>query len=142
MFLLDSDHLSILWYNEGIEYDALLKRINSHAEEAFAVSIVTFDEQLRGWQAYVKKSSRRDGTVKGYAELHRLLDRFSESQVIDVDDTAADKFIELRSQGVRIGSMDLRIASIAIINDFTLLTRNTIDFERVPSLRFEDWTQV
>ena len=53
MFLLDSNHLSVLWYNEGIEFDALLKRINSFAEEAFAVSIVTFDEQLRGWQAYI-----------------------------------------------------------------------------------------
>jgi len=36
--------------------------------------------------------------------------------------------------------MDLRIAAIAIANDLTLLTRNAIDFERVPNLHFEDWT--
>jgi len=36
--------------------------------------------------------------------------------------------------------MDLRIASIAIANQITLLTRNTVDFERIPNLLFEDWT--
>jgi tRNA(fMet)-specific endonuclease VapC len=36
--------------------------------------------------------------------------------------------------------MDLRIASIAIANQMTLLTRNRVDFERVPGLMFEDWT--
>lgn len=37
-------------------------------------------------------------------------------------------------------AMDLRIAAIVIANQMTLLTRNTVDFERVPNLAFEDWT--
>jgi tRNA(fMet)-specific endonuclease VapC len=36
--------------------------------------------------------------------------------------------------------MDLKIASIALANDATLLTRNTKDFEKVHALRIEDWT--
>ena len=35
--------------------------------------------------------------------------------------------------------MDLKIASIALANDATLLTRNTNDFRRVPGLRIADW---
>jgi tRNA(fMet)-specific endonuclease VapC len=36
--------------------------------------------------------------------------------------------------------MDLRIAAITKVHSMTLLTKNTLDFERVPGLRFEDWT--
>ena len=40
--------------------------------------------------------------------------------------------------------MDLKIASISIANDATLLTQNTADFARIaavePRLQFEDWT--
>ena len=43
-------------------------------------------------------------------------------------------------QKVRIGTMDLRIAATAISNGLILLTRNTVDFERVPGLTLEDWT--
>jgi tRNA(fMet)-specific endonuclease VapC len=42
---------------------------------------------------------------------------------------------------VRIGSQDLKIAAIVIANQGILVTRNHQDFEKVPGLRFEDWTQ-
>jgi len=45
----------------------------------------------------------------------------------------------LRSEGVRIGSMDLKIACITLVRDATLLSRNAIDFNRVPGLHFENW---
>jgi tRNA(fMet)-specific endonuclease VapC len=35
--------------------------------------------------------------------------------------------------------MDLKIASIVLANDATLLTRNANDFNRIPGLRVEDW---
>ncbi len=33
----------------------------------------------------------------------------------------------------------LRIASITLAHDATLLTRNSVDFAQVPGLRFENW---
>jgi tRNA(fMet)-specific endonuclease VapC len=48
-------------------------------------------------------------------------------------------FLKLRRQGVRIGSLDLKIACIALTRDVTLLTRNTSHFAQVPGLRFENW---
>jgi len=45
----------------------------------------------------------------------------------------------LQRARTRVGTMDLKIASIALANDATLLTRNTSDFKRVPDLRIEDW---
>jgi predicted nucleic acid-binding protein len=34
---------------------------------------------------------------------------------------------------------DLKIAAIVIVENGTLLTANTRDFERVPGLQFENW---
>ena len=55
------------------------------------------------------------------------------------DKKAAARFLKLRKQGVRIGTMDLRIACITLEHDALLLTRNTVDFAKVPNLRFENW---
>ena len=37
--------------------------------------------------------------------------------------------------------MDLRIASIALSQNMTVVTRNLSDFGRVPNLAIENWTQ-
>jgi tRNA(fMet)-specific endonuclease VapC len=35
--------------------------------------------------------------------------------------------------------MDLRIASIALARGYTLISRNLVDFQKVPGLIVEDW---
>ncbi len=60
-------------------------------------------------------------------------------QLLSFDRKAADVFDELNQQRLRVGSMDLRIAAIAIANQMTWLTQNTVDFERIPGLPIEDW---
>ena len=41
---------------------------------------------------------------------------------------------------LRIGTMDRKIAAIALTHDATLISRNLADFRRVPGLKVEDWT--
>lgn len=51
-----------------------------------------------------------------------------------------DEFERLQQQRIRIGTNDLRIASIAKANYAKLLSRNLRDFRLVPGLDVEDWT--
>jgi tRNA(fMet)-specific endonuclease VapC len=47
----------------------------------------------------------------------------------------------LRKERIRIGTMDLRIASIALAEGAAVLTANATDFDKVPGLTIDDWTQ-
>ena len=61
--------------------------------------------------------------------------------MLDFDEAAAERFLQLRRSRLRLGSMDLKIAAIALAQETTLLSRNLADFRRVPGLLVEDWTQ-
>jgi tRNA(fMet)-specific endonuclease VapC len=95
---------------------------------------------VTGWNRYLSKALASEGIVRGYQQLERLLTSFAKAKVLPYSSAAADIFEELRKQKVRVATMDMRIASIAIANRMTLLTRNTVDFERIPNLSFDDWT--
>ena len=66
-------------------------------------------------------------------------DFFGELHIVTLSSEAAAMFQEMRASGVKIGTMDLKTACIAINSNALLLTRNRRDFERVPGLRFENW---
>ena len=54
-------------------------------------------------------------------------------------DPAAEQFEIQRANGVRIGSMDLKIASIALVHGAKVLSANLQDFQKVPGLNVENW---
>jgi tRNA(fMet)-specific endonuclease VapC len=66
-----------------------------------------------------------------------------EVSVLDFDRDCANVFgrirIELRRRGIDVPSVDLMIASAALVYDLTLVTHNTADFRNIPGLRLEDW---
>jgi predicted nucleic acid-binding protein len=59
------------------------------------------------------------------------------------DDEAAERYgplrAQLESEGRRLAEPDLRIASIVLARDLTLITGNAKHFSRIPELRVEDW---
>lgn len=67
----------------------------------------------------------------------------SAATVLPFDDAAAQQYGALRAtlerDGRRLAEPDLRIASIALARDLTLVTANTRHFARVPGLRLENW---
>jgi len=59
---------------------------------------------------------------------------FKDSNVISLSDEITDKTIEIRKQ-YKIKTPDAIIAATAISNNFTLVTRNTKDFDTIKGLR-------
>jgi predicted nucleic acid-binding protein len=65
--------------------------------------------------------------------------------VLPFDDSAAGIYGPLRarleSEGEPLAEPDLRIASIALARDLTLVTGNVRHFDRVPGLTVENWLE-
>lgn len=140
MFILDTDHPGILQRRRGPEFALLMEKILKRGDTNIYVTIISFHEQVSGWAKYVKQSTDQAKIVSGYLRLENILRDFANSQVLPFSQAAAEAFDDLKRQKIRIATMDLRIASIAIAQRMTLVTRNSIDFERVPNLAIEDWT--
>ena len=94
---------------------------------------------MRGWLSAIHGQRDVQGQVKYYERLVGLIHFFAAWRVLPFDQQAADLFQSLRGQRIRVGTMDLKIASIVLVHDATLLSSNLRDFEKVPGLRVEDW---
>ncbi len=140
MILLDTDHATFLKYPEGERGTRLMERLKARPSgQVVAVSIITVEEQMRGWLASIAKERLSRRQVVAYTELARLFEYFRLFHVAQFDERAADQFDTLRSAKIRLGTMDLKIAAIALVNNALLVTANRRDFERVPGLRVENW---
>ena len=117
---------------------ALLERIGASGDAA-VTTIVTVEEQLRGWLAEIHKHTDPFRQILAYERLRGRVEFFASWTILPWDDDSARRLVNFRRQGVRLGTMDLKIACITLAHGATLLTRNTGDFAQVPGLRFENW---
>lgn len=140
MILLDTDHLGITQRQTQPEFSRLAARLRQPTSLELYVSILSFHEQIAGWNVYIHRARTPEGVVRGYRMLQGILTDFATMRVLPFDEAAARTFEALLARRVRIGTMDLRIAAVAISRDLTLLSRNLADFRKVPGLDVEDWT--
>jgi tRNA(fMet)-specific endonuclease VapC len=138
MFLLDTDHLVTLQRQSEPEYGRLRASMSRYSASNFYLAIISFHEQIMGANAFIGRAKTKDSIVRGYQMLELCLIDFNHFQVLPFDEPAAAQFDALRPH-IRIGTMDLRIAATALSHSLTVLTRNTVDFAKVPNLAVEDW---
>ena len=139
MYLLDTDHLSVL-ERGGVEAERLRWRLSAIPPAEIAATVVSYEEQTRGWLSYLAKARLPADQVTAYSYLQRHLQVFCAIPLMGFDPAAAGIVQQLQQQRIRVGTMDLRIASITLAHGATLLSRNVTDFQKVPGLRVEDWT--
>mgnify|MGYP001566890442 CR=1 FL=1 len=141
MIVLDTDHVSILQHEESPAATALLSRLESVPLDDVATTAVTLEEQARSWLGLIGRYSDVRQQVPYYDRLVAMFDFFANWRVLRFGERAAVEFQRLRSQRIRIATLDLKIASIALVHGATLVSRNLGDFGMIPGLRVENWSQ-
>jgi tRNA(fMet)-specific endonuclease VapC len=139
MYILDTDHLSVL-DRGGISAQQLLRKLADIDPSQLATSIISYEEQTRGWLGYAAKARTIEREVEAYQQLKRQLMSYCAVQVLDFDEAAAQEFQRIRKLYPRLGKMDLKIAAIALVNRAIVLTRNSKDFGQIIGLSVDNWT--
>jgi len=139
VILLDTDHVNVLKYSDHPRFARLTTQLNTAADQDIATTVITVEEQMRGWLAWINRLDDVRRQVLAYQELLRLLDFFTHWHVVPFAEQAASEFQVLRAQRIRIGTMDLKIAAIALVHDALLLSANLRDFQQVPNIHVANW---
>lgn len=137
LYILDTDHVSLL-QRDHVNVTTRFKNIPF---DLCGTTIITVEEQVRGWLNLVNRVKGEEKIALNYENLSACIDFYTTMQVVPYDAQAANVFAHLRSEGIRIGTKDLRIAAIALSRQLIVVTRNTCDFGLVPNLVCEDWSQ-
>jgi tRNA(fMet)-specific endonuclease VapC len=137
MLILDTDHASELGFRSAAGL-RLLSRLDQSGSD-IVITAITVEEQLRGWLAALKRHADPSMQVRDYARLVCQVELHAAWTILPWDTDAVRVFNDLRKQRIRIGTQDLKIAAVALAHEVVLLTRNTVDFQQVPGLRFENW---
>ncbi|MDZ7753648.1 MAG: type II toxin-antitoxin system VapC family toxin [Gammaproteobacteria bacterium] len=128
-YLLDTNIISDLVQRPKGQ---VASRIAEVGEDSICTSIVVAAELCYG-------AAKSDS--KQLSERVDLL--LSALEILPLEAHADQRYAEIRHhltrQGTPIGPNDLLIAAHALAADLTLVTANTREFERVPSLRVENW---
>jgi tRNA(fMet)-specific endonuclease VapC len=138
-YVLDSDHIS-LFLGGYVEVQERVRR----EILATAVSIVSVQEVFNGWVSLLNRSESEAQRVRAYTKLNSALTFFKSMQVVNYDESASQVYHQLIQSNPVLAKRrlekDVRIASIALANGATIVTRNRRDFELVPGLNIEDWS--
>lgn len=139
MYILDTDHLSLIQRN-GEAGKQILAKLALLKEPEVAVTVITYEEQVRGRLNVLSRAKTLDEQILGYQGLQRLVLDYQSIEMVAFSQSAAVEHQRLRKAYPRIGNMDLKIAAVALANNAILLTRNISDFGQIAALRTEDWT--
>lgn len=138
-YILDTDHLSFIQRN-GKEGKRILAKIATLDNPDITVTVITYEEQVRGRLLYLAKAKTIEQQVMAYQGLQKLILDYQSIAVVPFTRPAILEYQRLRKQYPRLGSMDLKIAAITITENAILVTRNQSDFGQIAELQSEDWS--
>ena len=135
--ILDTNHYRELLH-KTTSGERLAARIAGGNADVFT-TVITVQEVTQGWVAEINRRTAGRDQVHAYRQFQSAILDFQEITILPFDSEAAEVFHSHTAAVRRIGTMDLKIASIAVSHEALLLTRNLSHFQQVPRLRVENW---
>jgi tRNA(fMet)-specific endonuclease VapC len=133
--ILDTDTLSL--FRQG--HEGIIRRISQCAPEELAITVITAEEQLSGWFTLLRRSKSNADLARTYQRLADTVKLLSVFPILPYTEAAITRYEQLKTMKLNVGGMDLRIASIVLEHSGTVITRNLMDFQRIPDLSCENW---
>lgn len=131
-YMLDTN---ICIYSIKHKPEQVFLRLQEHEPADICISSVTYAELVHG----VEKSQSIE---KNRLALALLL---ANIEILNFDANAAESYGKIRAdlekQGTPIGPLDMMIAGHAKSLNYTVVTNNTKEFNRVPGLKIENWAE-
>jgi tRNA(fMet)-specific endonuclease VapC len=138
MYILDTDHLSLI-QRGGAAGQQILARMAHLGKDELFVTVVSYEEQVKGWFKVLSAAKCREETAFGYLGLQQMSQDYCTIAMLPFDVPAIEHYEQLRVKYRRLGQNDLKIAAIAIHHAGILLTCNRKDFEQITELQSENW---
>jgi tRNA(fMet)-specific endonuclease VapC len=134
-YLLDTDTLSLI--ERG--HQEVINNLMKHPPHTVFISIISVEEQLQGWNTLLRKANTDAKLVRAYDQFTRGFMVLQKLPVLPFSAPALQRFETFRTQKLGVGTMDIRIAAIAIEDDAIVVTSNKRDYDRIPGVQSEDW---
>ncbi|MDJ0799820.1 MAG: type II toxin-antitoxin system VapC family toxin [Calothrix sp. MO_167.B12] len=137
MHLLDTDTLTHLYAGQA----NVVERLRTADDPDVGITIITKVEVLRGRIDYLLKAQTGTDLLKAQKLFLRTEELLHQLMIVPITEAASEEFERLRMVPKlrKIGRADLLIASIALANRATLVTRNTRHFKQIPGLQVVNW---
>src|SRR5437763_13423972 len=137
LYVLDTDILTL--YRQGDPVVDLRVRSVVPPDEV-VTTVITAEEQITGWYALLRQSTRPQDLEHAYARLADVIQFFTGFPILPFTQPAIVRYTQLTAAKLNVRKYDLRMASIAMENRAVVVTRNVRDFGRVSGLPVEDWS--
>ena len=77
MILPDTDHVNVLKYPDQPRFASLTTQLNSSADQDVATTVITVEEHMRGWLAWMNRSDEVRRQVPAYSlQIFGISNRF------------------------------------------------------------------
>jgi hypothetical protein len=100
MILLDTDHLTVLLDDRDSRHIRLKRRVEAIDDDSVSTSVVSVEEQCRGWLAIINRHVDVRLQVPAYRRLAKLFSYLASWEIVLFDAAAADEFMRLRKQRI------------------------------------------